>query len=238
MGFLRIAHRGAAGTRPEHTRPAFARALELGVDMIELDVQLTRDGQLVVVHDRMLGRTLRGEGAVREFDLAALRAMDAGAWFSPAYAGEPVLSLAEVFDITGTRAALNVEIKSPAADWDATAAALVALLRARGALAATVVSSFDMGALHALRAHEPKARIGVLWQTADLDNARAAAAALGAWSIHPWWGVIDATAVAAAHAQGLALIAWTVNEPADIARLVEMGVDGVISDFPERFIVA
>src|SRR6185436_16224362 len=108
MPFLRIAHRGAAGTCPEHTRPAFQRAIELGVDMIELDVQLTRDGELVVLHDLELGRTIRASGFVRECDLAALRALDAGSWFGPSFHDQPVLSLGDVLDLTVGRVQLNV----------------------------------------------------------------------------------------------------------------------------------
>ncbi len=209
--------------------------MELGVDMIELDVQLTRDRQLVVLHDRELGRTVPGRGAVRDHTLDALRALDAGAWFSPAYAGARVLSLAEVLDLTDGRAALNVEIKSPEPDWEATAEGLVRLLEARGVLQRTVISSFELGALQAVRALAPAARLGVLWQTADLDRAWARAAALGAQSVHLLWGLVDAAAVAAARHRHLTLIAWTVNEAEDIQRLASLGTDGIISDFPERF---
>src|SRR5512139_141616 len=180
MSYLRIAHRGAAGTRPELTRPAFERALELGVDMIELDAQLTRDGQLVVLHDRALGRTVAGAGPVRERTLAELQALDAGRWFDPRWAGATVPSLAEVLDWTAGRAELNVEIKSPEPDWAATAAALVDLLGATGRLDGTIVSSFQIGALAAVRARSAAARLGVLWQTSDFDPMWAEAAALGA----------------------------------------------------------
>src|SRR5215813_7211563 len=99
MSYLRIAHRGAAGTRPELTRPAFERALEIGVDMIELDVQLTRDQRLVVLHDRSLGRTVAGQGAVRDRTLAELAALDAGRWFGAEYAGTGVPSLDAVLEL-------------------------------------------------------------------------------------------------------------------------------------------
>ena len=155
MPFLRIAHRGAAGTHPEHTRVAFQRAVELGVDMIELDVQLTRDGQLVVLHDLDLGRTVPSSGAVRQSDLAALCALDAGAWFHASFAGQSVLSLAEVLDLTAGRVALNVEIKSPPPDWEGTAEALRRLLHEKHAMESTIVSSFDIGALRAMRAVAP-----------------------------------------------------------------------------------
>jgi glycerophosphoryl diester phosphodiesterase len=234
MSYLRIAHRGAAGTRPELTRPAFERALELGVDMIELDVQLTRDGQLVVLHDRTLGRTVAGSGPVRARTLAELQALDAGRWFDPRWAGATVPSLAEVLAWTAGRAELNVEIKSPAEDWAATAAALVALLTAHGRLAGTIVSSFQTGALAAVRERSRAARLGVLWQTADLEPMWAEAAALAAGTVHPLWSLVDEAVVAEARRHGRRVLVWTVNDADAIADLIALGVDGIISDFPER----
>jgi glycerophosphoryl diester phosphodiesterase len=234
VSYLRIAHRGAAGTRPELTRPAFERALELGVDMIELDVQLTRDGQLVVLHDRTLGRTVAGAGPVRERTLAELQALDAGSWFDVRWAGATVPSLAEVLAWTAGRAELNVEIKSPAEDWAPTAAALVALLTASGRLRETIISSFAMGALAAVRARSGAARLGVLWQTTDFTPMWAEAEALAAVAVHPLWTLVDAAFVAEARTRGRQVLVWTVNDADAIADLIAMGVDGIISDFPER----
>jgi glycerophosphoryl diester phosphodiesterase len=232
--YLRIGHRGVAGTRPEHTRVAFERAMEIGVDMIELDVQLTCDGGLVVLHDRDLGRTSSGSGPVRERRLAELRALDAGSWFGPAYAGEKVLSLDEVLDLTAGRAELNVEIKSPEPDWEDTAGVLTDLLRARGRLDSTIVSCFEVGALECMRRRCASAGLGVLWHTTDLDTVWRAAADLRARSVHPHWSLVDAGLIATAHARGLMLITWTVNEPELMHHFVQLGVDGIISDFPER----
>jgi len=234
VAILRIAHRGAAGTRPELTLPAFARALELDVDMIELDVQLTRDGQLVVLHDRQLGRTVAATGAVRERTLAELQGLDAGTWFDARWAAARVPSLDEVLALTAGRAELNVEIKSPPPDWDATAEALLALLEQRGRLGGTIISSFDIGGLAAVRAGSPAARLGVLWHNAELEPMWRAAAALAADAVHPHWGLVDAALIAAARAQRRRVIVWTVNDPDAIAAMAEIGVDGIISDFPER----
>lgn len=231
---LRIGHRGAAGTRPELTRSSFERAIALGCDMIELDVQLTRDRRLVVLHDRRLGRTVAGRGTVRRRSLDELRALDAGAWFGSAYAGEPVLSLDDVLDLTRGRVDLNVEIKSPQADWVGTADVLADLLRRHRRLGSTIVSCFDPGALHCLRAREPRARLGVLWEGRNAASAWPLAAALSAVSIHPKWTRVNAGFVAAAHRRELLVLAWTVNDPTAMERLAALGVDGIISDYPER----
>ena len=235
MAWLKIAHRGAAGTRPELTRPAFERALELGVDMIELDVHLTRDQALVVLHDRELGRTVRGRGFVRDHTLAELTSRDAGAWFGPAYVGTPVPSLGDVLDLTRDKAALNVEIKSPETDWSATASVLIELLVAKQRLESTIISSFELGALRAVRARSPSARVGVLWQNTELDPMWRDADVLQARSVHPHWSLVDAPLLATAHARDLAVIVWTVNDPLAMRRLAGLGVDGIISDYPERF---
>jgi len=231
----RIAHRGAAGTRPELTAPAFERAIALGADMIELDVQLTRDGELVVLHDRELGRTTTGSGAVREHTLAELCALDAGLWFDAAYTGARVLSLDEVLALTAGRADLNVEIKSPEPDWEATATALVGLLERRGATAGTLISSFDMGALAAVRRASAGARLAVLWHLPDFGAAWRHAAELGAVALHPHTRLVRRALVERAHRLGFAVNVWTVNEPRQMRRLLDFGVDGLISDYPERF---
>ncbi len=232
---LRIAHRGAAGTRPELTAVAFERAIELGVDMIELDVQLTRDRRLVVLHDLELGRTVPGRGAVRDLSLAELGELDAGSWFGSEYRDATVLSLEEVLDLTRGRAALNVEIKSPAADWDATADALVGVLGAGEDLATTIVSSFSMGAIRAVRARGAAVRIGVLWHKPDVFNAFRHAEALAAEAIHPQHRLVEPRLVERAGRAGLSVYTWTVNEVGRMRWLAELGVDGIISDFPEHF---
>lgn len=233
--FLRIAHRGASGTRPELTRTAFERALEIGVDMIELDVHLTRDEHLVVVHDRELGRTLAGQGPVRERTLAELQSLDSGAWFKTPYSDQCPMSLLEVLELTRGRARLNVEIKSPEVDWARTAEVLSALLRQLDRVGDTIVSCFDMGALAALRAVDRETQLGVLWHEIDVAPAWQAAHELKAITFHPFWGIASPGVNAEAHAHGLQVLVWTVNDIARMQMLLAAGADGLMSDFPERF---
>lgn len=214
---------------------AFERAVELKVDMIELDVQLTRDAQLVVLHDPYFGRTVAGEGLVRERTLDELRAMDAGTWFGPAYADERVLSLDEVLDITAGHVMLNVEIKSPDVDWQRTAEVVVATLDRRAQLPHTVISCFEVGALRCMRAVAPAARLGMLWHEPDLTNMWAYASEVGAETVHPYFQLVERHVVATAKEQGLGVLTWTVNDVAVMRELIGYGVDGIISDFPERF---
>ncbi len=233
--WLRIAHRGAAGTRPELTEVAFERALEIGVDMIELDVQLTRDRQLVVLHDTELGRTVAGSGPVRDHTLEELRGLDAGSWFDAAYADQGVLSLAEVLEQTAGRTQLNVEIKSPRQDWRDTAVELAQLLDERQCNQAVLVSSFSMGALAAVREVSPTARIAVLWHEPNLVDAYRNAEQLAAEAIHPHYHLVTERLIAAAAKRGLEVNTWTVNKVSTMRKLIDLGVDGLISDYPEIY---
>ena len=237
-GFLKIAHRGASGTAPEHTRAAFVRALELGVDMIEMDLQLSRDGYLVVIHDHDLQRTTNGQGPVREHTLEEMKRLDAGSWFDPKFSGETVMTLEDVIDVVGRRAMLNLEIKSPPSDWSNTALKTVAVLSHSGILGTTVISCFEMQALRKVREISPSARLGILWQHPDWTDAWGWVRELAAWSFHPWAQVVDAAGVREAHRHGLRVLTWTVNELDEIERVVGAGVDGVMSDFPERLLQA
>ena len=192
-------------------------------------------GTLVVLHDRKLGRTVPARGAVRKWNLDELRAMDAGRWFSDTYGGAHVLSLREVLDLTKDRVALNVEIKSPLADWAATAGVLTDQLRQHDRLESTIISSFRICALCAVRHAAPAARLGVLWRRRNIGSAWPHAAALGATSVHVAQHLVQASVVAAAHERGLKLMVWTVNDADSVAYLNRLGVDGIISDYPELF---
>lgn len=233
--WLRIAHRGASGSAPEHTRPAFARALDLGVDMIELDVQLTRDAELIVIHDLELDRTTDGHGAVREHTRAEIQALDAGRWFDAAFTGQSPLTLEEVLALAGDRSALNIEIKAPAADWRTLSARLLPLLKGYDQLSRAIVSCFDVGALAVLREQSPDLRLGLLWHQNDFAEAWRVAGELVLTSFHPHWMLVSAELVEEAHRRGLSLLTWTVNDVATMSELLQHGVDGIISDFPERF---
>jgi len=234
--WLRIAHRGASGTRPEHTRSAFARALEIGVDMAELDVHLTRDGQLAVIHDHELERTTPQRGPVRERTLAELKQIDAGRWFAEEFAGETILSLDDVLAMTRNKIRLNVEIKAPESDWDGVSRELLDTLRRHDALATTVVSCFDLGALQSLRRADRDIALGVLWAQPELDEAWRWCADVGAISIHPYWMLANAVTVKVAHDRSLQVMVWTVNAEEHMRDMLAAGVDGIISDYPERFV--
>lgn len=258
-----IAHRGASAEAPENTLAAFRRAIALGVEMIELDVRLTRDRVPVVIHDETLSRTAGGEGRVAEIGFAELRRHSAGAWFDPRFADERIPRLAEVFDLTRNGTAVNVEIKGDAgrsqvpgeerADSGAaeTARAALAVVREAGALGRTLFSCFDPGPIEALRMEGVDVRLALLTGPSSLPAlyafgspaaARAVLERMARWDdLAPEAACVHRTLVSAAlvedlHARGWAAYVYTVDEEAAAERLDAMGVDGIFTNDPARLL--
>ena len=235
---LNIAHRGASAAAPPNTLAAFRRAADLGADGVELDVHLSADGVPVVIHDFTVDGTTDGTGRVRDLPLAALRELDAGSRFDPAFAGERIPTLEEVFAEVGGRLLINVELKSmPGNDYPGLEEAVAALVRRHGLADRVLVSSFNPFALRRFRRAMPEVPVGFLYETAPLSRAARLAAALvrlRPQALHPWWGMITPAAVRRAHARGQRVVAWTVDDPAAMARLVEWGVDAIITNYPDR----
>jgi glycerophosphoryl diester phosphodiesterase len=225
---LNIAHRGASGRFPENTLRAFAAAIEADADMCELDVRLTSDGFLAVIHDDAVERTTNGRGAVTSFTLEALKRLDAGVKFAPEFAGERVPTLDEVFDLAAGRCELNIELKAAGVE-----PALCELIRTRRAEASTLVSSFDWDALARIRHMAPRVRVGLLasrWPARLLG----AATEMKADAINPRFDMVTEDLCIAAHKRAINVYAWTVDDPAAMRRLIAYGVDGIMTNFPER----
>jgi glycerophosphoryl diester phosphodiesterase len=230
---LRIGHRGAAGTHPENTMASFRRAVELGSDGIEFDVHRTADGELVVIHDGFLNRTTNGSGLIMATTLSELKALDAGSWKGAEFAGERIPTLRELIRETPSTLQLFLELKAGSIHYPGIEAELVALLSEEGALGRTQVSSFDHQAL--LRIHElaPQIPIGMLFADNLLDPV-GLAKQVGAEALHPAWEWVTPQLVEAAHAAGLKVNVWTVNLPEVVMMMTAAGVDGIMSDYPDR----
>jgi glycerophosphoryl diester phosphodiesterase len=225
---LNIGHRGASGEFPENTLPAFAAAIEAGAQMCELDVQLSRDGIAIVIHDETVNRTTNGVGAVAAMSLAELRALDAGIRFGAGFAGTRVPTLEEVLTLVKGRCALNVELKSADVERE-----VCRLLRAHGAISETIVSSFDWDALAAARRLEPALRLGVVADKRP-DAMLAAAARLGAASVNPRFNLVTPALVGQGHRGGFKLLVWTVDKADEMDRMIALGVDGIMTNYPAR----
>jgi len=225
---LNIAHRGASGRFPENTLKAFAAAMDAGAQMCELDVHLTIDGTVVVIHDETVERTTDGRGAVRSMTLEELKRLDAGIRFGGEFAGERIPTLEEVMTLAEGRCGLNIEIKSAGVERK-----VCELIVGRRALATAMISSFDWDALAVVRHFQPRVRVGLL---ASQWPARLVGAAfeLKAESINPRSDIVTEDLCIAAHERNLSVYTWTVDEPAEMRRLIAFGVDGIMTNYPER----
>jgi glycerophosphoryl diester phosphodiesterase len=227
-GVLNIAHRGASGDFPENTLRAFDAAIEAGAAMCELDVQITADGVLVVIHDETLDRTTNREGKVEMIHMAELQRLDAGSWRGPQFADERVPTLREVLDRVKGRCDLNVELKA-----EGIAASVCELIRERHAEESTLVSSFDWQAIAEVRQVAPKIK------TALLADRRAGlalemASSMRVAAINPKHDLVDRDLCVEAHRQGLKVYTWTVDDSTEMMRLIEAGVDGIMTNYPAR----
>jgi glycerophosphoryl diester phosphodiesterase len=244
------AHRGGAGLAPENTLAAFRHALTLGADVLELDVHVSKDGELVVIHDFTLPRTTNGQGYVREASLADLKRLDAGARFDPRFAGERIPTLQEVLDLVkmaGPRVRLAIETKYPSpgeapmppADMEER---LVRQVRAAGLAGRAMIESFYYPSLVRVKTIDPGIVTVVLRRAQEptSDPVGVVREAKGdVWS--PNAGLVTREAVDTLHRAGIPVVPWTVNAPAEMERLLDAGIgrlrgDGIITNYPDRLI--
>lgn len=233
---LVIAHRGASGHAPENTMAAFRRAVALGATFIETDLQLSRDARLVAIHDDTVDRTTNGKGAVHSLTLAELRRLDAGSWFGSEFAGERIPTLDEILAFSKKNdVVFYLELK-PAGSWGGEHA-LIGALRESGEIARVVVISLDPGVIGALRRIEPLLMTGLLFD-GQIQNPIEKAVELGARQLVMRGDLVTPSILAQAKKQDLQVVCWTVNHPAHMRALIAAGVDGIISDYPDRLIAA
>ncbi len=227
-----IAHRGASAYAPENTMAAYRRAVEMGASFIETDLHLTRDARLVAIHDASVDRTTNGQGLVKEHTLTELRKLDAGSWFDPKFAGERIPTLEEI--IAFARQAdvvFYLEVKSESS-WGVEHA-LVGALRHVHEVARAAILSFDLHALATVRKQEPTLICGFLFDK-PLENAVADAARVGARQIAPHHKLLTKELVDAAHRSYIQVVTWTVNDPEEMKAALATGVNGVMTDYPDR----
>lgn len=166
---LNVAHQGASAVAPPNTLAAFRKAAELGADGVELDVHLSADGAAVVIHDFTVDRTSDGRGRVADLPLAALKELDAGSWFDPRYASEPIPTLNEVFEAVGRELMINIELKLLPRGGRGLAAEVVSLVKRHGLANRVLISSFNLSALRRVRRLEPQLPLGLLYGPAPLS---------------------------------------------------------------------
>jgi glycerophosphoryl diester phosphodiesterase len=226
----RIAHRGYSAVAPENTLPAFAAAIRGGATFVEFDVRTTADGVPVVIHDRTLDRTTTGTGKVAELPYSAVASADAGSWFSPAYAGARVPTLAEMLDLLGpSDVQLLMEIKSPASPDQVTT--IVEAVRSRGLESRTIAQSFDPEIVEMARRAAPDMRRGLLRLSFDPEMLELAGS-LGVVCVNPSTADVlgQPDKVAELRAAGMTVMPWTANDMTKWPALAAAGVTGLITD--------
>ena len=225
---LVVGHRGAAGLEPENTLRGFARALELGVDAVELDVRMTRDGEAVVMHDARVDRTTDGSGRVRKLSLERVRTLNAGQ-------GERVPTLAEILDLVGRRVEVLCElkgaVKAPLVEEEA-----LRVVAASGCAPVVVFTAMRAERLERVRRLEPAARVEPLFRRRPDKSELGALLPLGCVRIGVRHDAVDASLVRAAGAMGLVVRAWNPDSPEEWQRLLDAGVAAIGTNRPDALI--
>jgi glycerophosphoryl diester phosphodiesterase len=235
-----FAHRGASSLAPENTLPAFEKALEMGVDGIELDVQCSKDGIPMVMHNFTVDTTTNSHGPVASFTAAELAQLDAGSHFGEGYTGVGVPALREVLDLVGSACRINVEIKSRDLTGGCEVEPLIELIRHRNLYDQVIVSSFNPVSLIKLRWLDSKVELGLLYGDPLPTYLSEAwlSPIIAPEALHPHNGLVDADLVCRAHSQSRAVNTWTVNDVERARHLQQLGVDAIISDVPGQIMAA
>lgn len=217
---LKIGHRGAKGYIVENTLASFQKAIELGVNGIELDVHLSSDGKIMVIHDETIDRTTSGKGFVKDFTASQLKKY-----------GIPRLE--EVFDFIDKSCFINIEIK----DFKATTSVLKLLqnyiLEKNWSTHLFQISSFNWNVLESCSLKSNHIQLGVLTED-SIENALTFAKKINAYSINPYFKLLNVENVKEIHSYGFKIFPWTVNSEEDLTFVKSLQVDGIISDFPDR----
>ncbi len=225
---LKIAHRGASGEAPENTIVSFQRAIAQGTDVIETDARLSEDREIVLIHDETVERTTDGRGKVSQLTLKEIKNLDAGSWFGKEFSGEKIPTLSEALEVIRGRTKLNIEFKGK----DPLLVPKVTnLLKEEGFIKEAILSSFDYSFIEEAKRLEPRITTGLLFAT---PSQRGKSFPYWKWAdlILPRYNLISKKLVEKVHGEGLKVIVWTVDEPEKIKRLIDLGVDGIASNYP------
>ncbi len=229
-----LAHRGDSAHAPENTLPAFSQAIQEGVDGIELDVKLTADGHVVVIHDSDVERTTDGKGRVAALTLDAVRKLDAGSWFDPKFSGTKIPLLEEAFETIGRDKLLNIELKNYSTPFNGLALKVCEVIKRHNNGSQIILSSFFAFNLNIAAQTLPNVSRGLLAMRGTPGLwARSFGFMFGYFqALHPHVSSVSRQQVARAHRVHRRVHVWTVNDPEEVIRLTDWGVDGIITDDP------
>ena len=225
---LVFAHRGASAYAPENTFAAFDLAIDMGARAMETDVQVTADGHLVLLHDERVNRTTNGHGPVAALTLAEVKALDAGSWLDPRFAGQRVPTADELLARYGGRVRLRLEVKAPGV-----VDRLLPLVEDAGLLDQVDLTSFELEYVVQLAARAPSAKVGYLVHAID-QEAIGETVAAGARMISGRAASLSPETIAEARRAGLEVSAWGVGDDELLAKVLALGVDSFTTNWPDR----
>ncbi|HEX2906482.1 MAG TPA: glycerophosphodiester phosphodiesterase [Phototrophicaceae bacterium] len=231
---LIFGHRGASGNAPMNTLPAFELAAEHGADGIELDVWLSKDGEVVVIHDTAVDKTTNGTGHIQQMSLAELQELDAGSWFAESFQGTRIPTLDEVFETVGKRLFINVELKSITVKTDGLEKAVAEKIRQHNLADCVIISSFNPFALRRFRREMPEVPIGFLYAPDIPRYLQFILLGFPHEARHPSQDMVNAAYMAWARRRKYCVNVWTVNDPQRALELRDLGVNGIITDYPGK----
>ncbi|WP_210766938.1 glycerophosphodiester phosphodiesterase [Cerasibacillus terrae] len=229
-----FAHRGSSGTFPENTFAAFKEAEKVGSDGIEIDVHLTRDDEIVIIHDKTVDRTTNSTGLVREYTLAEIKKLDAGSWFSVENKGEKIPTLKELLDwMQGNSITLNIELKNVTIQYPDFEKRIINEIEESGLEDRIIISSFNHYALKRVNELNPKIESAILYAQ-QLFEPWNYAKKLGARGLHPHDPKTDLETINIAQQNGFPVRIYTVNNEERMKELIDRGCSAIISDYPEK----
>ncbi|MEK8128865.1 glycerophosphodiester phosphodiesterase [Paenibacillus filicis] len=231
-----LGHRGASGYAPENTMEAFRLAIQQQADGFEIDIHITKDGEIVVIHDDTIDRTSNGSGNVPDFTLAELKQFNYNAGFEHMFPVAEIPTLKQVLELVKTHNLyLNIEIKdimTNTGKYDGLNLAAARLVEEYELVDQVIFSSFNHNSMAELKESYPEIKTALL-HFSKLYKGEAYAKSAKADALHPLFSVVDKSIVEQAHQAGIQVNAWTVNQEADIERMIEAGVDAIITDYPD-----
>ncbi len=232
---LNIAHRGASSLAPENTFAAFDRALEIGADGLEFDVQLSKDQIPVVIHDERVERTTTGRGLVKDLSLAQLKTLDAGSWFASDFKGAAVPTLKEVLSAYKDSCPLfDIELKNSFVAYPGLEEAVLEQIVNHNLKERVIISSFNPDSLLTCRRLNPAVRTGIIYSE-EIETPWRYTRSLDCYSAHPLFFYLqDPETLAGFKSHRIPLYPWTVNDPEQMEYLVTEGVEAIITDFPQE----
>lgn len=231
---INFAHRGAAGHCPENTMIAFRRALELGANGIETDVQMTKDGHLVLIHNETLQHTTGSPEWVKDVTLAELSSKEAGSWFHEDFRGEKIPTLEQLLELVKPLdTIINLELKNGLVRYPGLERKVIEMVRRFGLAERVIISSFNHYSLVECKQIASEIRTGILYME-GLYEPWNYAKRIGADALHAFQYVVIPELVAAASEHGMPYHPFTINEQSEMKALIQAGVAGIITDYPDR----